>query len=393
MRGIGSLDVVVGGDRRNEKFFSSGAAGLATSINRDVTAIFAEAEIKLVRAGMQVPLITELAVTPAVRRDNYSDFGASTNPQLGLKWIVSPALLLRGSVGNAFKAPSLAQLYNPPTTFSSTLVDPRRANERYTYSLVSGGNAALKPETGRSYAVGLVLALPQNTGTISVTGWRLEQEERVQILLPTTILANEAVFANRIIRAPPTPAEAAAGTPGRVQQINSISLNFGSALLQGVDASLSHRRPFLGGTLSSSVAIAYTDKYDAALIPGGARENRAGAAVAEGFAPKWKGNVTASWADLTWEVAATVRYIHTYLDYVTVLAPQREVAANTQLDLVASYRTGRTAFHLLNDATISVGVRNALDRDAPYSNADRGYDNLQHNLTGRFAYLKLEKKF
>ena len=37
--------------------------------------------------------------------DNYSDFGTTTNPKVGLKWGVVPQLVMRGTYETAFRAP------------------------------------------------------------------------------------------------------------------------------------------------------------------------------------------------------------------------------------------------------------------------------------------------
>ena len=53
-----------------------------------------------------------LQFTLGARYDNYSDFGARTNPRLGLIWQTSDALTMKFFAGTAIKAPSIAQLYS-----------------------------------------------------------------------------------------------------------------------------------------------------------------------------------------------------------------------------------------------------------------------------------------
>ena len=60
-----------------------------------------------VYAEVFAPLLRNVEVTAAVRYDNYSDVGATTNPKVGVKWTVVPSLLLRGTWQTAFRAPGL----------------------------------------------------------------------------------------------------------------------------------------------------------------------------------------------------------------------------------------------------------------------------------------------
>lgn len=79
-------------------------------------------------------------LTSGLRRDHYSDFGASTNPRVALAWEVRYNLTARLLHGSAFRAPSFVELYaiNNPVTV---------------------GNAALKPEKMRTTEAALTWRL------------------------------------------------------------------------------------------------------------------------------------------------------------------------------------------------------------------------------------------
>jgi len=73
-------------------------------------------------------LLRDLELTFGLRRDQYSDFGATTNPRFALVWAASYDWTLKFLYGEAFRAPVFTELYarnNPVTT----------------------GNPNLKPET------------------------------------------------------------------------------------------------------------------------------------------------------------------------------------------------------------------------------------------------------
>jgi outer membrane receptor for ferrienterochelin and colicins len=70
-------------------------------------------------------------LTAGVRRDQYSDFGATTNPRLALVWETAYNLTSKLLYGRAFRPPSFSELYN--------INNP-----------VLLGNSNLKPETNES---------------------------------------------------------------------------------------------------------------------------------------------------------------------------------------------------------------------------------------------------
>ena len=57
------------------------------------------------------PLLKGLELQAAARVDRYSDFGSTTSPKLALRVQPVPWLVLRGSVGRGFRAPSLPELF------------------------------------------------------------------------------------------------------------------------------------------------------------------------------------------------------------------------------------------------------------------------------------------
>jgi iron complex outermembrane receptor protein len=66
-------------------------------------------------------------LTGGVRRDQYSDFGGTTNPRIALVWDASLELTAKVLYGSAFRAPSF--------------------NEQYGVNPVASGNPSVRPET------------------------------------------------------------------------------------------------------------------------------------------------------------------------------------------------------------------------------------------------------
>jgi len=74
----------------------------------------------------------DLRLTAGVRYDHYSDFGGVLNPRLGAAWEANPHNTLKLMYGEAFRAPTFAELYNKN---NPTLI----------------GNASLKPEKVKTF--------------------------------------------------------------------------------------------------------------------------------------------------------------------------------------------------------------------------------------------------
>ena len=59
-------------------------------------------------------MVKELELNLALRYDNYSDFGSTTNPKASVRWTPTKELLVRGSYQHRLRAPSLYDVYSPP---------------------------------------------------------------------------------------------------------------------------------------------------------------------------------------------------------------------------------------------------------------------------------------
>ena len=81
-----------------------------------------------------------LNLTMGLRYDDYSDFGSSFNPRVGMNYKLTEQLRLKGLYGKAFRAPTFQELYDNTTL-----------GNQYGIS----GNQLLKPETIETYELAL----------------------------------------------------------------------------------------------------------------------------------------------------------------------------------------------------------------------------------------------
>ncbi len=71
-------------------------------------------------AELNVPIVKTLEGNVALRYDHYSDFGSTTNPKFSLRWQPTREVLVRGSYGTGFLAPSLYSICPERTTCATT---------------------------------------------------------------------------------------------------------------------------------------------------------------------------------------------------------------------------------------------------------------------------------
>lgn len=169
----GKVRAAVGGERNKVYNFNINGANrpfnnafqLDTDENssrgdRTIWSAFAELYVPLISSDMEVPMFKALTFSAAVRYDDYSDVGKTTNPKFSGTWEVIDALTIRGSWGTSFRAPNLPDV-NPNAissggTFGSfyTGADPRIPLGPITVAYVTGANPDIGPEKATTWQLG-----------------------------------------------------------------------------------------------------------------------------------------------------------------------------------------------------------------------------------------------
>lgn len=129
---------------------------------------------------VEADITKKFLVDAAVRFENYSDFGSTLNGKLGLRYKLTDALAIRGSVSTGFRAPSLAQKY-----FNSTFTN--FVNGQAVEVLLANNNSAvtkalgipqLKQETSQNASLGITFT-PASRLSITVDGYYVKVKDRV----------------------------------------------------------------------------------------------------------------------------------------------------------------------------------------------------------------------
>ena len=108
--------------------------------------------------------IANLKLDVAARYEKFSDFGSARVAKLTGRYDFSPAVAIRSTISNGFRAPTMAEQYYSATNVSPTSAFVQLAPNSAGAALV--GINGLKPERSQNYSVGLVLhPLPKLTIT------------------------------------------------------------------------------------------------------------------------------------------------------------------------------------------------------------------------------------
>lgn len=354
---------------------------------RNVYALFAE---------LNVPIVHKLDAQLAVRFDDYSDFGSTTNPKVALRWQPLSKLLLRASWGTGFRAPPLYELSAPTTTASivAGIQDPIRCPVTNTIQdcfliapAYSGGNPNLDPETSTQWNVGVVWE-PERALSIGVDYWNIEQKGIIGTISAETALRYSQKFADRITRGPVDPNHP--DLPGQITAFDLAPINLGITQTKGFDVVLNWTAPRQSwGQLRAGLQGTYVMQYDT-QIDGVQFVSMLGSAVYGAPIPRWRGTFTVDWSDGPWGATLAQVYSGGYTDqYPGPDGAPRKVGAASSWDLQARYSN-------FAGWRLAVGIRNLFDTDPPASNALRnpfavsqaGYNAQMASPLGRTLYLR-----
>ena len=375
--------------------------GLATAgtLNRDIYAVFAE---------LQIPILKNLDLNVAARRDDYTGFGSTTNPKYTLRYVPIEQVLFRGSYSTGFRVPTFKQQFDPAfsTIYAGAdLNDPTTGAPIPANSLntISGGKADLKPEEAKMKSLGIVISPVKNI-TFGVDWWSINRTGTIQSLGVTDILKAYQLFPDRIIRS------GGAGTA--ITFIDVRPLNAGETITKGLEYNGRGEFDLAGGKFVIDANVAQLLEKKSRLIanaPFGTSEvGRFTRASDIGL--KWKYTTALSYRKGKWSGRVSQIFRAGYMDYVPPgLAPTSTGAPgpfvpyatdyNPKVARYVTYNASLT-YRLNKDFTIIAGIKNLLNQDPPFSiaydtntGAGSSWEPRIADPRGRSFTLSLEYKF
>jgi len=393
----GAVKMTLGAEWRQESaLFDSDMAWFDR--DRNITSGFAQVRIPLISESMAVPAVDQLSLTVGSRWDRYEDIDEVVRSQVGLQWRPLRSLTVRVSDGRSFRPPSLYELYLPEISTLGRVRDPARNNQLANITVVVGGNDELKPSNASSLTAGVAFAPDsQLNWNVSVDYWRVKMDDRVTALPPPVLLANEAIFSDRVTRAAPTEADIQAGLPGTLLAVDSSRINAGRVEASGVDIVIQNDFLTSIGRFTPELRATWFDKYLTTDIPGRPAIDRVDRASEYGSILKWRAIFSLAWKRGAYGVTTSARYSPAYDDAIAGVRVGREIAAQTLVDLQGSYDFTRTVGPMspLHGLKLTAGAANIFDSEPSFAEVGgaSGFDLSQGDLKQRSYYMRLEKKF
>jgi len=145
--------------------------GNTIDASRHNTALYADVETDLTR---------QLLLTVAARYEDYSDFGSTTNGRAAARFTIVPQVVLRGSLGTGFRAPSLGQSYfsSTATNFISGVPNDILTLPVESQDAKALGAQSLRPEKSHNYSAGVALE-PLPTLGVTVDYYQIVMSDRI----------------------------------------------------------------------------------------------------------------------------------------------------------------------------------------------------------------------
>jgi iron complex outermembrane receptor protein len=403
----GALQYAAGLQARKESFVTSPSAALGTGdiagLGGATPPVDRDREIGSAFGELIIPIVKGLEGGVAGRYDRYNDVGSSTTYKASLRYQPMREVVLRGSYGTGFRAPTLIDLWQPQTLgtseqFNDTGPGGTGQTDLQVNSL-TGGNPALKPEKSQQATIGVVLQ-PMRELTVSIDYFQFKVEDIIS--LPS---AQEVV--SRFRAGDPAFAGLVTLTPGGndIESIVQVLQNVGSAKARGIDLDVGYRVNLGGSRLDLGLSGTYFIQFDQ-TSPGGAVSRKVGtivegpngdpvlstnSGVVDGVVLRWKHYLSATWSVADWSVTLAQNYYAGYRDGNDLNGNEHRVPAQSIYDAQVAW-TG------IKNLKVALGARNLFDKDPPLfiptsNQFQAGYDITQYDPRGRVVYVSASYKF
>ena len=361
----------IAGDRRASLGNTPDPTIIATSNSRNIVSAYGE---------LSAPLSKQLELQAALRFDKYDKIGSTVNPKLGVRWQPSTKVLVRGSAGTGFRAPSFSELYRPTVNGTSPAFIEDSLLGFDQWPTTKQANPELKPEKSKQFSLGIVVE-PVRDVSLSVDYWNIRKTDVISDLYEKTILANPTRYAAYITRD-------AFDTPTVLLKKE----NQGKLQTSGIDVELNYRGAAtsvgrFGANFSGTYIMEYKRQFGA-LEP---LVSNLGQFLNDQVIQRWRHRISADWSAGDFGLTLGNTYFSGYTDdgYLPNTAPAK-VKAYSLFDLSGSWAVSK-------QLQLRAGVSNLLNTEPPYSNQSyyflSTYDPTYTDPRGRSFYASLKYSF
>ncbi len=359
-----------------------------------------------------------LELNGALRAFNYSTFGAGTTYKLGARLTPVQDVTVRGTLSNAFRAPSIGELYAGAADSFPDASDPcsDRVNDGGALdskcdaqgvpqsfsddrgqlkTQIGGGGDNLKPETADIFTVGLVFQ-PRMVKDFSATFdvYSIKITDTITNLTADVILNDcyegTGTYCDRIQRNPDTK---------MISVIEDRNTNVGADAMGGFDLGARYEPMTPYGRVG--VMANFTKlNYMIRTLATGENVYARNTYDLEQLFVDWKGTAGLTWALDPVNAGLNVRYVNGFQEcennsckVVKGVAPNsRRVDAYATVDLNVGYKLDMGN---VGKTTVMAGVNNLFDQQPPrvYNGFTADSDPTAYDFMGRFFYVRLQHSF
>jgi len=409
--------------RKNQGFFQPDPI-VTEGLSADIPAQPAKGAIN-VKEGyleLRIPLLKDqpffhrLDASLAGRWFDYSTSGGDSTYKAGLNWRPHEDVLLRGSWGQGFRAPSIGELFGSASRFDQELNDPCSsfntsgvsatvkanciahgvpASGSYTQlnpqlPVITSGNKTLGPETSEAWNWGFVwqpaalkTASWASGGSIEVNYTEITLDNAIQALSGQTVLDRCANTGDAL-----SCATISRTSSGAISAISNPLINIGGIKTRAIDLNLLWSSPDTDYgrftvTSNTTFLLEFTEKQPTSTgFANITREGTERGSPDQAY-PKTKSNFYLDWEKGHWGATGTVRYISS----VEESGAANKLDARTYVD--AQLRWSPDFWR--DQFKVAVGVNNLFDKDPPgcITCGLNNYDPNAYDAPGRFFYLRL----
>ena len=375
-----------------------GSSGNSAFGDRDVKAAFFE---------VLLPFMSNLEVSVAGRRDDYSDYGSDFSPKVSVRFQPLDTLTLRGSYGEGFRAPTLDILTAQASFSADGVNDPRTCtafgqpagcNTQISAFVIANPN--LKSEQSEQFSVGAAWDATDWLN-LSLDYYDISIDNRIAAITSALIIQ----CTNGLVACPPgvgtLPANASPPQPqlglgiardpasGAILYIQRGFANRGTLDTTGLDLNVRTTFDLADwGQLANQLQIGYVTEYSF--------DNGADLTGDPGY-PEFRATLQNSWSygdfNFTWNI--------NHVD--STLSNQGLIIRNGGDDYGYSQTSPSWTTHDLQatwsapwNGKVTVGVNNIADKDPvldPLHPSGRGFDFNLYDAYGRVPYVRYTQNF
>ena len=368
-------------------------------------------------AELVIPVLKQLEFGAAVRYDHFSDFGQAVTAKGSFRWTPMPNLLVRGSVGSGFHAPTVPQVNaavqpygvtsdkyacTPELLAVATAQGAVCRPGKQQYDQKAGGNSELQPEKSLQGTFGIRFE-PVTSLSLGADIWHVAIKDSFGQLPEQTVFANPLQYAKS------WSSNLDVGTGKNYLAFLANNQNLGKSYATGIDFDITGKAKTAIGNVNSQLTLTYMMREDQQLLKDGPYFSAIGQNSADlGVVTfRWQGRWGTSITTGNWTNTLGVNFKSGYHD-VTKTVDVLDAAGNTigSEDIalkIKPYYTfdWQTQWNPRKDIGLTLGLLNVFDRAPPFSLSTSGnnqgqqfgYDNRYYDPRGRTLYANFAYKF